>query len=251
MFVTVLLSLGLLTTMLAGGVRVNLAAVFWLTILSYPLIHWALKEDIRGIKKITLFILPMMLIFAAGTAYFLIPVRWLTRMVTVMAFSLSLYAALLTVNIYNVASTRQIGLLRVGRTMGFFLTITVILLLNNTLFSTRPPFWLAGLGAAVIAALASFADLWALKFGEGLNKQTLVYALVIALLTGQFAAAISFWPLAPSISAILVTTVVYELLGLSSHFLGKTLYQKTLQEFALVAVAVFLIVLLTTSWQGR
>lgn len=244
------LCLGLLATMLIGGLRVNFPALAALVVLAYPIIYWALQEEIVGFKKISLFVLPLMLTLAVGLFYFLTPVRWLTRLTTVGFYALAIYAAILTVNIYNVASLRSIGLFRVGRTIGFLLTIITALLLTHILFSFHPHFWLIGLGVFAIVFPLSLAELWAVKLAQTPAKQLLVYSLLVSFLASQFGVVISFWPTQASVSSIFVTAVFYQLLGLSSHFLGKSLYKKTLREFIVIAFLVLLIILGTTSWRG-
>ena len=63
--------------------------------------------------------------FTAAIAlfYFLLPVRWLTRVPVAVLYAVGMYALLLTENIYNVAADRTIALLRAAQSIGYLLTL--------------------------------------------------------------------------------------------------------------------------------
>ena len=61
--------------------------------------------------------LPTLFTAAVGLFYFLLPVRWLTRLPVVILYSIGIYALLLTENIYNVAAERTIALFRAAHSL--------------------------------------------------------------------------------------------------------------------------------------
>jgi hypothetical protein len=82
-----------------------------------------LREGIDGIEWLTVLTLPPLYTAGVGLFYFLLPVRWLTRLPVAMAYGLGMYVLLLTENIFSVASIRTIQLLRAAQAVGFLLTL--------------------------------------------------------------------------------------------------------------------------------
>ena len=72
---------------------------------------------------------------AVAFFYFLLPVRWLTRIPVVVLYAVGIYALLLTENIYNVAADRTIALLRAAHSVGYLLT------LDNVFFACARQLW--------------------------------------------------------------------------------------------------------------
>ena len=75
----VLLASGLLLIQLAN-VAWRYQAIFALTVLTYILSAWSLIEGLKGIKWLTVLILPTLFTAGVGLFYFLLPSTWLTRL---------------------------------------------------------------------------------------------------------------------------------------------------------------------------
>ncbi len=104
-----LLTIGLFSTQL---VDFNLRFRFLggLAILAYILSFWSLWEGLNITKAFMLLILPTFFTVAVASFYFLLPVRWLTRLPVAAIFGLTFYLLLLAQNVFNVASPRTITL---------------------------------------------------------------------------------------------------------------------------------------------
>ena len=96
-----------------------------------------LHEDLKGIEWFTLLVLPTLYSAAVALFYFLLPVRWLTRIPIAALYAFGFYALLLTENIYNVAANRTIALLRAAHSVGFLMTFVTYFLLVQTVFAFR------------------------------------------------------------------------------------------------------------------
>lgn len=242
-----LLSGGLITTQLVSlEQRLEAVAALSLAALVFTLV--ALREDLEGIEYLIFPILPVAFTIAVCFFYFLLPVRWLTRLPTVIIYGLIMYAILLTENIYNVASIRSIQLLRAAHSVGFLITIITAFLLFDTLFS----FHLSSYANAILVLLISFTLslqlLWSMKLEVKLTKEVASGSVVICLFLGEVAFLLSFWPINTTIFSIFLTTLFYSLAGLIRDKLIDRLFAKTIREFIGVSVITFVLALITTKW---
>lgn len=245
--VTAILTLFLIATQLVSF-EDRAKMIFSLSILTLFLSAWALRENLKGVKWITLLILPTFFSGAVGSFYFLLPVRWLTRLPSVSLFALSMYALLLTGNIYNVATERSIGLLRVAQSVGFLLTLITYFLLSETILS----FHLSSLLNFILIFICSFLlilqSLWSVRLGDNVKKEVL-YGGVVSLCLAELVFIFSFWPVKITIEALFLTTTFYVLVGVTQQYLLGRLFKKAVTEFLAVLFAVFLLLLFTTSWR--
>ena len=244
---TAVLTLGLIATQIASF-EDRAKMILGLSILTLILSAWALRENLKRIKWATLLILPPLFSIAVGLFYFLLPVRWLTRLPSAILFALGMYALLLTENIYNVATERSIGLLRVAQSVGLLLTLATYFLLAETILSFHLSAFLNFILILIFSFLLALQSLWSVRLGEEIKKEVL-YSLVISLCLAELAFVFSFWPVKLTIEALFLTTVFYVLTGASQQYLLGKLFKKSITEFLTVFLAVFLLLLLTTAWR--
>lgn len=244
----------LLTT---GLLVIQLSPSFWrypltgiLILAAYLLCAWGWREDLSGVEWLTLFILPTMYTGAISFFYFLLPVRWLTRLPTAVLFALGMYAILLVENIYNVAAVRTIQLLRAAHSVGLLATLFTVFMLLATITSLRLPFY----GNFFLVFLVLFPlilqALWVMELEPGISRPILIYTLALTLILAELAFVFSFWPMPTTIEALFLTTVGYSLVGMTQQHLIGRLFKRTAWEFMAVSAIVFLLVLLTTKWGG-
>lgn len=242
---TSILTFGLLLTQLVGFDQ-RFEMVGGLSILAFCLCAFALREDLKGIEWLTLLSLPTLFTLAVSLFYFLLPVRWLTRLPTVIFYALGIYALLLTENIFNVAAERSIQLLRVAQSVGFLITLVSIFLLFDTFFS----FHLGSLSNFLAVFFISWPlflqALWSVRLEAKLSRPIFFYSLFLSLCLAELAFVFSFWQVRPTIEALFLTTVFYSLAGVvQNYFLGR-LFKKTVNEFILVLLVVFLLTFFTS-----
>lgn len=244
-----ILTLGLLTVQLATP-SFRYPLTVGLVVLTYILSAWGLREDLAGLEWLTLFILPTMYAAAVPLFYFLLPVRWLTRLPTAILFALGMYAILLVENIYNVAAVRTIQLLRAAHSVGLLLTLVTCFLLFAIIFSLHLPFYWNFLLVFVTSFLLVLQSLWAMKLEAKISQEIFLYTVVTSLVLSELAFVFSFWPIQTIIEALFLTTVFYSLVGMVQQHLVERLFKRTVIEFIVVSAIVFMLVLLTTRWGG-
>ncbi|MBU3957387.1 hypothetical protein KKI19_03905 [Patescibacteria group bacterium] len=244
-----LLSASLLTIQLTN-VSWRYQAIFGLTILTYLLSAWSLREGVSGIEWLTVLILPTLFTAGVGLFYFLLPASWLARLPVAALYGLGLYALLLTENIFSVAAIRNIQLLRSAHAVGFLLTLLTAFFLYDTILSFRLPFWLNFVFVFLVSLPLFIQGLWSVKLEEKISGQIWFYSLALSLIVAEGALALSFWPVTVSAGSLALITIMYVVLGLTQHYLSQRLFKRTINEYLTVGIIVLLVIILTTHWGG-
>ena len=245
---SVILSLGLLSTQLVPF-YLTYRFIIGLGVLAYLLSLWALWEGLDKFKAVVLMILPMAFTLAVSSYYFLLPVRWLTRISVAVIFGLIFYTLLLSQNVFNVASIRTIPLYRVASTTVFVLTLITAYLLFNVMFSLNFAFYWNALMALVISFPLVLQVIWSIEM-EGLSPLVLTYSIVISLITAEIGLALSFWPISNAMASLVLSTSLYTTVGMSTHHLRERLSRGVVLEYIGWGILVFFIAFLSTSWIG-
>ncbi len=246
-FFSILMTGGLTVSLLSEGRSLYLLSLL-LAIASGLATVWVLRKDLAGIKYFVLPILPFFFTFAMSLFFQLLPERWLTRLPFMVVYGVSIYLIFLNQNVYNIAAIRTIALLRAAHSVGLLFTLISVFIISNVTFSLRFNFVILTLILTVICGLMIFQTLWSFELEDLLTKRLLKMTLVLTLIVGQVVLTLSFWPAEPTVSAIVVTTAVYVLLGLSQAYYTDRLFRRTAIEYISLGMGVFLLLFLTTSW---
>lgn len=221
-----------------------------LAIFALFLAVFSLWGELTGIKYFLLLLLPVYFVGGASLFYFLLPVRWLTRLPFAAAFGISVYLLMLTANIYNVAAIRTIALHRAARAVGMLFSLVAAFFLINVLLSLHLPFYLNAIGVGLVCTPLYLVELWSVELDEFISQKVAVFTGVFTLATVEVATVFSLWPLAPINNALILVTVMYVLLGVGQYVIAGGLKPRMVYEYVGVATLVALVVLLTTRWGG-
>jgi len=211
---------------------------------------FSLWGELSGIKYFLLLLLPVYFVMGASLFYFLIPVRWLTRLPFALAFGISVYLLMLTSNIYNIAAIRTIALLRAAHAVGLLFTLVSAFFLTNVLFSLHLAVWWIVPAVLAICGPLYMVSLWSYELEEYISGKVFLFAIVYTLVTVQIATLVSFWPIVPINGALVIVTIMYVLLGLGQFVLSDKLKTRIVLEHITVAMIVIIIVMLSTRWSG-
>lgn len=245
---TAILTLGLVLTQLAP-IDWRYPMVVSLSVAAWLVAALVLREDLKGVEWVTLLALPVLFTGSVSSFYFLLPVRWLTRVPVAALYAIAIYGLLLTLNIYNVSANRTIALLRAAHTVGFLLTLITFFLLTHTILAFR----LSGLTNMSFLALCSavliLQSLWSVDLEAYISRRVwqLTGALTLSIL--EVGWILSFWPVRSTLQALFLTTFTYSLLGMAQQYLANRMYKRTLIEFFAVTIIVLIIVIITTNWR--
>lgn len=240
LLVSVLLSLGLLVVQRLP-VDSRYSAIGFFALAAYLLTAWSLLKDLHGINWLVNLILPTMYPVAVALFYFLLPQAAATRAIVVILFGISMYGLLLTVNIFAVATTRTIQLLRAARAVGFILSILTSAFLFHVIFSLRLSLWLVGILVFVVSLPILWQGVWSYVASSTIKKE-FYYGLVGAVVISQMAIALSFWLIDVPMASIVLAMATYVTLGLFQHDIEGRLFSRTIQEYLGFAGIVFLVV---------
>lgn len=223
-------------------------AISLLSFLTIPLFWWSLSEGLTGAVWLMSWILPFFFTIGIGLFYFLLPSSLLLAIPVIVLYFFGLYALFLSENIFSVASLRTIQLYRSASAVSFILTLFISFLLYDTVFSFRLPFYLNGLFVFLISLFLFIHGIWSVALEEKVSVKIVYYSALFSLCLAETAFVLSFWPVTIALGSLFLTTLVYILLGLSQAYLSGRLFKKTTREYLLVGIAVFVILLLYTSW---
>lgn len=247
--ITLILTVGLVVTQVVPGeLRYPLVVTF--SIATYFLSAFGLREDLGGIEWLTLLTLPTLFTAAVLLFYFLLPVRWLTRLPVAALYATGMYALLLTENIYNVAAERSIALLRAAHSVGFLLTLVTYFLLISTVLSFRLAVGWTAIAVGVITFLLVVQALWSIELGQQVSGRVWQISTSITIMLTELVWIFWFWPVQQALIALFLTTSLYCTAGMAQQYLEDKLYKKTAIEFGSVVVIVFTILLIATRWRG-
>lgn len=246
---SVILTFGLLSTQL---VDFNLRFKFLagLTILAYIVSLWALWEGINFIKAVILLILPTLFTLGLASFYFLLPVRWLTRLPVALIFGLSFYSLLLSQNVFNVASIRTIPLYRAASTTAFLFTLITAFFIFNVIHAFNLLFIFNGLLVFTLSFPLIAQILWSIEMKEKLDSSVFIHSFILSLSLGEISLVLSFWPMVTTMWSLSLASVMYVLVGLSTQVLRDRITKRVFWEYLTIGALIFLVAYITTSWSG-
>ena len=219
-----------------------------LVIAAYFFTFFSILEGIEKIEWFTLFLMPVLCTVAAYLFYFLFPVRWITRIPFMFLYGFSMYAILLTSNIFNVGVDRSLQLYRAAFSVNYFYQTLLSFLIFNVIFSFKQNFAVNALLVFIIIFPLTMQLMWSIKLKIHSEPYVRQYAFLISIMLAQLASLISFVPVKSTIFALLITSCYYSISGLLYHYADQKLFKQTVREYVFVAGFVCIIVLLSIQW---
>lgn len=246
---SVLLTIGLISTQLVNF-DLRFRFLGGLAVFAYILSFWSLREGINSTKAFVLMILPTFFTVAVASFYFLLPVRWLTRLPVAMVFGLTFYLLLLAQNVFNVASLRTIPLYRAASTASFLFTLLSAFFLYHVIFAFNLLFLWNGVVVFLVSFPLILQVLWSIEMGEGVSGAVFIQSFILSLCLGELALSFSFWPVQATIWALFLSSAMYVLLGMTTQTLRGRLSRRVGWEYIGIGIVILIITFFTTSWGG-
>lgn len=243
------LTVGLLSTQLVDF-TLRFKFIAGLSVLAYLLSLWSLWEGINFTKAIVLLILPVFFTAAVASFYFLLPVRWLTRLPVAVAFGFFVYLLLLAQNVFNVAAMRTIPLYRAASTAAFLFTLLSAFFIYNVVFAFNLLFIWNGVAVFLVSFPLILQVIWSITMEERVGAAVLVQSLVLSFILGELALSFSFWPMPTTIWPLVLSSSMYVCLGLATNFLRDRGSRRVVIEYLGIGAVVLLVSFLTTGWGG-
>ncbi|KKT66673.1 MAG: hypothetical protein UW58_C0004G0022 [Candidatus Collierbacteria bacterium GW2011_GWC2_44_30] len=236
--------------------------------LAYVLSVWALFDDLKGIEWLTLMVLPVMFTLGCGLFANFLPtviprmfgrtfqlessmlLAGLFKIIYFILYALAMYGILLIENIFSVASIRTIQLFRAARSVNFILTLVASLFFFTVTLSLKLPFWWVAPMVFVVSLILSFPSFWSVDLKEDILRVSGKYSLAVSWIIGTVGLVLSFWPVKPFMGGLMLTSILYAMLGILEQRLSKRVYMESLLEYGVTVIIIFVIGFLTTSWVG-
>lgn len=221
-----------------------------LGISTYILTLLSLKEDIKGIEWFTLFFFPVIFSLTFSFFYFLLPVRWLTRIIISAIYGISFYAILLSENIFNVAAARTIQLHQAALAVFSFFSLFTFFLLGDIIFSFHLISLINFFLFFSFSYLFLLINLWNLYLEDFLEKKSVIISFAFSLILGEIAFSLSFWPSNPLTKSLFLTSLFYIFLVTGQNYILEKPNKNLFWEYSLLIFA-FLILLIRGNWGGE
>lgn len=195
-------------------------------------------------------VLPVMFTIGVGLFWFLLPASVFARIPIVIFYGFGVYALCLTANIYTVSAIRTIALQRAARGVGFVLTLVTSFLVFDAILSIKAPIFVTGAVVAISSFILFLQGFWSVQLTKNITSYALKLTIISAVVIGELAISLFFWPVTVVVGSLFLTISVYLLLGLGQAQLEDRLFVQTIREYLLVGVLVFIGMFLATRWAG-
>lgn len=221
-----------------SGIYVSLL----LSILTDVFLLWSVYQDFKDTKSFSfqIFILPFFFSLSFGLFYFLVPARFITRVIMTSLYAVGLYSLLLSVNIFIASSVRTIALLSSARTVSFVITLLSYFFLSNVLFSLHLNIFLNLILLFSYSFPLIMQAIWTYTL-ENKFLPNLIWILSLTLCLIDFSVAIWFFPVIPTIIALFLTGIFYITVGLSQVWFEKRFFRNIMWEYVWVAFIIFIL----------
>jgi hypothetical protein len=217
-------------------------------ILVYIATYLALLHDIEHIEWVVLFILPVYLAVSLVLFYYLLPVHWLTRIPYLVVLSITLYASILSENIFNVGVEKSLPLYRAAYSVANFLTLLASFLIFTVLYSFRFNFLVNAFLGLLVAWPLFFHSVWSANPKAVLEERVYKFATINTALLAAAILLLNFVPIKTNIFALYTVTIFYLLSGLTQEIINDTVFRERVREYLIVFGVLSVLVLLSASW---
>jgi hypothetical protein len=221
-----------------------------LALLTITLFAWSLREGLGKNMTLLTLVLPALFTLGVGIFWFLLPAQVYARLPIIIFYALGIYVLALTSNIFTVGAIRTIALLRAARGVGFVLTLVTSFLIYDAILSLKIQPFISAPAVALFSFPLFLQGYWTSTLDTKFSKDIYNLALISALLMGEVALGLYFWPVTVVVGSLFLTVGVYMLLGLGQAKIEDRLFYQTIREYLLVGVLVFLGMLFSTHWRG-
>lgn len=221
--------------------------IFFISFLTAFFLFLALYKDLEENFYWQIFILPLFYTLSFGLFYFLVPARFLTRVVMTSLYGVGLYSLFLSMNIFTVSSIRTIALLSSARTVSFALTLLSFFFLSNVVFSLHTNVFFIEILILAFTFPMVLASIWTYTLERSL-KANLFWSISLTMLILESSLILWFWPSTPTLISLFLTGIFYTLVGLSQAWFEKRLFKGVILEYFWVSVVAFIVLIFFTVW---
>jgi hypothetical protein len=203
-------------------------------------------------KKFVLFILSILPFFFTlflGLFYFILPVRWITRIPMFLVYAFGMYSVFLAQNIFFIAVSHNLALIRVARAIGFLLTLMVFFTGLLVLFSFHFYPWSNMVISLVPLLLLFMYSFWTVTLDTKISERLLAYSGGITLLFTEGILLLSLFPLKPILASLFVTTGAFTIIGIVHLELSGRFFKNAVYDYIRIFVLIVFLIVITFSYR--
>ncbi|MEI6327214.1 MAG: hypothetical protein WCO78_03800 [Candidatus Roizmanbacteria bacterium] len=220
-------------------------------VIIYAVVWYALYEDVKGREWYMLFIVPVVWTIVWYVFFFLIPVRWVTRLGAVSIYAFVLYVSLSANNIFNVAKTKSIQLVRVANAVNHIVHIATLYLFLQIIYAFELNWFFLLISSFVYMTFMYTQFYWAQHLSTQVRSDTPYQSpSVLTSITATFLISLnSFIPMySVPLRAALIAGFVYLLTGVLTVHIQKKVFAAYLREYIIVLVILICMLLFAIQW---
>lgn len=214
----------------------------------YIFTFFSVLEGINGAEWLMLFIVPICFTIAFNLFFFLLPGRWLTRIPFIIIYAISIYAIMLSQNIFNVGEMKNLQLYKAAFSVNFLYVILGSFLIFNLIFSFKLNLIFNFLLVFILSIPLIMHFYWSINPKTRIEKHVFDYTLITSLILAESALVYSFIPIKANILSLFLTTEIYSVSGLIHAYIEDRLFKERIQEYIFVLVFIFIMTLFTITW---
>lgn len=198
-------------------------------------------------------VLPVGFFVGFGLFAALLPQTFWVNFLSSLFFGVVAYVIFLVENVFLVSIGNRTPLLyRAAYTVGLIILLLTVFFLFDSLFSFKFTYWLNAILILVISAISFMYHFYSVTIelpDDGKDKGIKSYILIPSLLVAELGLVLSFWPVGIFKGSVYLVMVVYIISSLIQLDLRGRLFKKSWITFVGISIAVFLGMILTTSWR--
>lgn len=230
------------------------SSVFWLNGLvlaffSAIILYFLFHRQVSNPKDfLPIIVLPVFL--SIGFSWFtpLLSPTFGWQLIATAILIISFYLVLLTENLFIFSKHyKAVPLYRTAFVTGFAFSLLICLLLLGALFSLEYYPWANAALVSLIYFLLFYHLFWSVVITESQKANLWLYSLIPALISGQLALILSFWPLSATLKAIYLVSWFYVFGGVFQSHLRERLFPKILREYIFIGMASLLALIFSSS----
>ncbi len=217
-----------------------------LVIISYIFVWFAIYERIDRVEWIMLFVLPVLWTLEWYVFFYMVPVRWLTRLLFSLIFVIVYYVLVSVENIYNVGVEKNIQLQKAAITVSTIFLVGLCYLAFQMISSFEMYWILASVFIGLISWVLAMKHFWTvdprIKFDVWQLRMTHFVAIFMFLTS----AGMNFIPFtAQTTRPVILAGVFYLMTNVISDVRDLVIFKQKSREYLIVMVALLLIVIFT------
>ncbi|MFO0704275.1 MAG: hypothetical protein U0525_06200 [Patescibacteria group bacterium] len=215
-------------------------------LLVYWLVWFAIYENIDRVEWAMLFVLPVLWALEWYVFFYMIPVRWLTRVAFSLVFGGMFYVLVSVENIYNVGVEKNIQLQKAATTVSTIFLVGLSYIAFQVIASFELYFFITAIIIGVVSWIFAIKFFWTADPKLHIDKWQISMSNLTSICMFFVSIILTFIPFSSETTRpVVLAGVFYMLTNLFSESRDVILFRLKRREFIIVFIAIVVIMLAT------